>query len=132
VAAGRDEYLSARAALVGQVERQGSRAPVRAPATSYVDVVFDGQPGPLTQGFVEVEDDQGRSLQYGEWVERDDACGRRGPLPAPDSAAQDVLNPAAAVGTFLRITSSSALAWRQLVTSKAALHSASFWSPQIR
>jgi hypothetical protein len=131
VAAARDEYLSARAALVGQVERQGWRPPARAPATSYVDVVFDGPPGPLAPGFVEVEDDQGRSLQYGEWVERDDACGRCGSLPAPDSAAQDVLNPAAAVGTFLRITSSSALSWRQLVTSKAALHSARC-SSQIR
>jgi hypothetical protein len=42
----RDEYLSARAALVGQIERQGWRAPARAPATSHVDVVFTGPPGP--------------------------------------------------------------------------------------
>jgi hypothetical protein len=68
----RDEYLSARAALVGQVERQGWRAPARTPATSHVDLVFDGPPGPLAPAFVEVEDDQRRSIKYGEWVERDD------------------------------------------------------------
>jgi hypothetical protein len=53
----RDEYLSARAALVGQVERQGWRAPARAPATSFVDIVFDREPGPDAPRFVEVEDD---------------------------------------------------------------------------
>jgi hypothetical protein len=68
----RDEYLQARAALVGQVERQGWRTPARAPATGYVDIVFDGPPGPLAPAFVEVEDDQGRSIRFGEWVERDD------------------------------------------------------------
>jgi hypothetical protein len=55
----REEYLSARAALVGQIERQGWRAPARAPATSHVDVVFTGPPGPKPPGFVEVEDEMG-------------------------------------------------------------------------
>jgi hypothetical protein len=53
------EYLSARAALVGQIERQGWRAPARAPATSYVDIVFDGPPGPDAPRFVEVETTSG-------------------------------------------------------------------------
>jgi hypothetical protein len=66
------EYLSARAALVGQIERQGWRAPARAPATSYVDIVFDGPPDPEPPGFVEVEDDEGRSIRYGQWIQRDD------------------------------------------------------------
>jgi hypothetical protein len=37
-------------ALVGQVERQGWRSPVRAAATSFVDIVFDGPPGPRRRG----------------------------------------------------------------------------------
>jgi hypothetical protein len=68
------EYLSARAALVGQIERQGWRAPARAPATSYVDIVFDGPPGPDAPRFVEVEDDQRRSIRVGEWIQRADAA----------------------------------------------------------
>jgi hypothetical protein len=67
----RDEYLQARAQLVGQVERQGWRAPALAPATTFVDVVFDGPPGPDAPRFVEVEDDQGRSIRYGQWLQRD-------------------------------------------------------------
>lgn len=67
----RQEYSAARAALVGEIERQGWRAPVG----SYVDIVFTAAPGgPEDQAavFIEVEDDQRRSTQYGEWIERDD------------------------------------------------------------
>ena len=39
---------------------------------SYVDVVFDGPPGPDPGRFVEVEDATGRSIRFGEWVERAD------------------------------------------------------------
>ena len=38
----------------------------------YVDVVFDGPPGPEAPRFIEVEDEQGRSIKYGEWVQRSD------------------------------------------------------------
>ena len=38
----------------------------------YIDVVFDGPPGPEPPRFVEVEDSQGRSINFGEWVERPD------------------------------------------------------------
>ena len=34
--------------------------------------MFTGPPGPDAPRFVEVEDDQRRSIKYGEWVERDD------------------------------------------------------------
>lgn len=40
----------------------------------YVDIVFDGPPGPEPNGFVEVEDAERRSIRFGEWVERDDGC----------------------------------------------------------
>jgi hypothetical protein len=65
------DYLQARAALVREIERQGWRATPR-PRVGHVDIVFDGPPGPEPPGFVEVEDDEGRSIRYGEWVERGD------------------------------------------------------------
>jgi hypothetical protein len=66
----RREYLAARAAVVGTIERQGWRTPTM--AAGFVDIVFDTAPGPDAPRFVEVEDDQGRSVSYGRWVERDD------------------------------------------------------------
>ena len=40
--------------------------------TRQIDVVFDGPPGPRAGRFVEVEDEAGRSIDVGEWVERPD------------------------------------------------------------
>jgi hypothetical protein len=68
----RNAYLAARSALVGQIEQQGWRAPARAPATGHVDLVFDGPRGPLAPTFVDMEDDHGRSIRYGEWLKRPD------------------------------------------------------------
>lgn len=39
---------------------------------SYVDIVFDGPPGPITGRFVEVENHLGASIRLGEWVHRPD------------------------------------------------------------
>jgi hypothetical protein len=39
---------------------------------SHIDIVFDGPPGPGGPRFVEVEDEQRRSIKIGEWVRRDD------------------------------------------------------------
>jgi hypothetical protein len=36
--------------------------------------VFTGPPGPEPPGFVEVEDEQGRSIRHGEWLQRDDGA----------------------------------------------------------
>lgn len=41
-------------------------------ATKHIDIVFDGPPGPESGRFVEVEDDAGKSISFGEWVKRDD------------------------------------------------------------
>lgn len=41
-------------------------------AIRYIDIVFDGPPGPEAGRFVEVEDENGRSLNFGEWIHRDD------------------------------------------------------------
>jgi hypothetical protein len=65
------EYLSARAALLGQIERQGWRAHT---TSDYVDIVFDRGPGPWPQRLIEIEDDQGRSVSYGEWMKRTDGA----------------------------------------------------------
>lgn len=44
--------------------------------SDYIDIVFDGPPGPNTDGhhcnFVEVEAPDGRSVGVGEWVDRGD------------------------------------------------------------
>jgi hypothetical protein len=66
------EYLSARAALIRQVERQGWGATPRPRDRGYVDIVFTGPPDEQPPGFVEVEDTEGRSIRFGEWIERVD------------------------------------------------------------
>ena len=40
--------------------------------SAYIDIVFDGPPGPEGGRFVEVEDSTGQSIKFGEWVHRDD------------------------------------------------------------
>lgn len=67
----RREYLSALAALLGQIERQGWRAHTTG---DYVDIVFDREPGPWPQRLIEIEDDQGHSISYGEWMKRTDGA----------------------------------------------------------
>jgi hypothetical protein len=41
------------------------------PGTEYLDIVFDGPPGPEAGRFVEVENDQGKSVKVGAWMKRD-------------------------------------------------------------
>ena len=38
----------------------------------FVDIVFDGPPGPESGRFVEVENSQGKSISFGEWKVRTD------------------------------------------------------------
>jgi hypothetical protein len=38
----------------------------------FVDIVFDGPPGPESGRFVEVENEHGRSIDLGDWVHRPD------------------------------------------------------------
>ena len=42
------------------------------PTMSKIHIVFDGPPGPQAGRFVEVEDDEGRSVKVGEWHHRTD------------------------------------------------------------
>jgi len=52
------------------------------PAEPFVDIVFDGPPSHESRRFVEVEDAIGRSIKFGEWVERTDGMwALRIPLP---------------------------------------------------
>ena len=37
----------------------------------HIDIVFDGPPGPESGRFIEVEDADGRSIRFGEWIKRD-------------------------------------------------------------
>lgn len=38
----------------------------------YVDIVFDGPPGHIPGRFVEVENQDGAGINFGEWVHRED------------------------------------------------------------
>lgn len=40
--------------------------------TKHIDIVFDGPPGPEAGRFVEVENDKGESIRFGEWLQRPD------------------------------------------------------------
>lgn len=42
------------------------------PEADIVDIVFDGPPGNESGRFVEVEDSKGCSINFGEWLQRDD------------------------------------------------------------
>ena len=39
--------------------------------STHIDIVFDGPPSHKAGRFVEVENDRGASIRFGEWVERD-------------------------------------------------------------
>lgn len=43
-----------------------------APAEGFIDIVFDAPPGKTSGRFIEVEDDKGFSIRFGEWVHRPD------------------------------------------------------------
>ena len=38
----------------------------------HVDIVFDGPPGPESGRFVEAEEANGKSIRFGQWIERSD------------------------------------------------------------
>ena len=38
----------------------------------WLDIVFDGPPGPVSGRFVEVETTEGKSIRLGTWVQRPD------------------------------------------------------------
>ena len=40
--------------------------------SNYIDIVFDGPPGPEAGRFVEVENSSGMSISIGEWLQRED------------------------------------------------------------
>ena len=39
-----------------------------------INIIFDGPPGHDAGRFVEVETDDGKSINAGEWIERPDGC----------------------------------------------------------
>lgn len=41
-------------------------------APTFVDIVFDGPPSHVSGRFVEVEDSAGKSIKFGEWIQRAD------------------------------------------------------------
>lgn len=37
-----------------------------------INIIFDGPPGHTSGRFIEVENDEGKSINCGEWIERSD------------------------------------------------------------
>lgn len=78
----------------------------RASASSpeFVDIVFDGPPGPESGRFVECEDPQGRGMRAGEWIDRGNGLwALRIPLFPAQADAQrlrEALRPFAATHCF--------------------------------
>ncbi len=56
--------------VVGPVS--GSDGPDMTSVPDFIDIVFDGPPGPESGRFVEVENSDGASISGGEWLQRDD------------------------------------------------------------
>lgn len=67
-----EEVLSGDGEVIGTVRRGEAVGPITRTEGQYIDVVFDGPPGPESGRFVEVEDQSGASVSVGEWIERDD------------------------------------------------------------
>ena len=60
-----------------------------APVTcSAINVIFDGPPGPESGRFVEVETDDGHSINAGEWIERPDGLWALRITHLPNDQAQ--------------------------------------------
>lgn len=62
----------------------------------HIDIVFDGPPSHEGGRFVEVENDGGHSIRFGEWVKRDDGYwalrfNPRNPLPIVKGDAGDAI-----------------------------------------
>ena len=78
---------------VAELQEQLHSALSETAAPAYhIDIVFDGPPGPEAGRFVEVEDNAGRSLKFGEWVHRPDGYWvlRFTAAPQPNSAASQL------------------------------------------
>lgn len=59
--------------------------PIHHAPTDYVDVVCDGFPNPDGPRFIELENESGHSINYGEWIKRNDGhCVLRIPLIKKD------------------------------------------------
>ncbi len=50
---------------------EGGEYPATNPDRRFVDVLFDGPPAPVSGRFIEVEDESGRSINAGAWIDRD-------------------------------------------------------------
>jgi hypothetical protein len=44
----------------------------RVGTVEHIDIVFDGPPDHIAPKFIEVENDKGASINFGEWIKRDD------------------------------------------------------------
>ena len=55
----------------------------------FIDIVFDGPPGPESGRFLEVNDETGKGIKIGEWVDHGDGCWS---LRIPHMDLEDLLH----------------------------------------
>jgi hypothetical protein len=83
--------------------------------TREIRILFTGPPGPVMPQFVEVEDEAGRSVNFGEWHRREDGSywelripvrALRGypkpPMPTPSPSARPLARRKAERAQFLK------------------------------
>ena len=58
--------------MTTQEFKQDGPQPSSPAPCSAINIIFDGPPGPESGRFVEVETDDGHSINAGEWIERPD------------------------------------------------------------
>jgi hypothetical protein len=64
-----EEFEAAHGRVAEALQRFQAEGSAR---DEFVDVVFDGPPGPVCGRFVECEGPDGRSVRVGEWIDRGD------------------------------------------------------------
>ena len=58
--------------ILAEMREKGSAMEQEEDGNKYIDIVFDGPPANESGRFIEVEDENGHGLSFGEWVERPD------------------------------------------------------------
>ena len=64
--------ISCRTFKCGFCKGTGKKPGSKGTGPTHVDIVFDGSPGHDPPRFIEVEDHEGKSISFGEWVKRAD------------------------------------------------------------
>ena len=99
-------------------EMEEDRATQDALLEEKVDIVFDGPPGPESGRFVEVESPPGRSISFGEWVEREDgywALRITVPQPSREQRARWMMNTREMLDRMITAAAEEEGVWERMI-----------------